>query len=98
MKPDFWSILSPKEREIMGWYTFVPVWQMIYCMLRGGLDARVYFCDAKFNAKPAGNLEGYSMLEVWAAIMHKNKKDTIFQSLYGLFSEAIHNMNMGGSI
>lgn len=98
MKPDFWSILSPNEREIMGWYTFVPVWQMIGRLLRGGLEARVYFCDAKFNAKPAGTPEGYSMLEVWAAVMRKNKKDTIFQSLYGPFSEAINNMNMGGSI
>ncbi|OKP97658.1 hypothetical protein [Paenibacillus sp. P46E] len=98
MKPDFWSILNPKEREIMGWYTFVPVWQMIGRLLRGGRDAHVYFCDAKFNAKPAGNPEGYSMLEVWAEIMRKNKKDNIFQSLYGPFSEAINNMNMGGSI
>lgn len=98
LKPDFWSILSPKEREIMGWYTFVPVWQMIGRLLRGGRDARVYFCDAKFNAKPEGNSGGYSMLEVWAAIMNKNKKDTMFQSLYGPFSDAINNMNMGGSI
>ncbi|WP_052646929.1 hypothetical protein [Paenibacillus terrae] len=98
LKPDFWSILSPKEREIMGWYTFVPVWQMIGRLLRGGKDARVYFCDAKFNAKPAGKTGGYSMLEVWAAIMRKNKKDPLFQSLYGTFSKAINNMNMGGSI
>lgn len=74
LKPDFWSILSPKEQEIMGWYTFVPVWQMIGRLLRGGRDARVYFCDSKFNAKPAGNAEGYSMLEVWAAIMRKTKR------------------------
>lgn len=98
LKPDFWSILSSKEREIMGWYTFVPVWQMIGRLLRGGKDARVYFCDSKFNAKPAGNAEGYSMLEVWAAIMRKNKKDALFQSLYGPFSEAINKLNMGGNI
>ncbi|OMD92799.1 hypothetical protein BSK67_18730 [Paenibacillus odorifer] len=98
LKPDFWSILSSKEREIMGWYTFVPVWQMIGRLLRGGKDARAYFCDSKFNAKPAGNSEGYSMLEAWAAIMRKNKKDALFQSLYGPFSEAINKLNMGGNI
>lgn len=41
-KPDYWSLLTNDEREVMGWYTFVPVWQMIGRLLRGGRDARVF--------------------------------------------------------
>ncbi|WP_195575448.1 hypothetical protein [Paenibacillus sp. 1001270B_150601_E10] len=92
--PDYWSLLSDAEREMMGWYTFVPVWQMIGRLLRGGRDARVFFCDAKFNAKPRNKPEGLSMLEVWKNIMYKNRNDVLFQSLYGPFMDAIQKMDM----
>lgn len=91
-KPDFWSILNDSEREIMAWYTFVPIWQMIGRLLRGGKNARVFFCDSKFNAKPVGNLEGMSMLDGWASIMQKHDRDPLFYSLYGPFIHAIKNM------
>lgn len=93
-KPDYWSLLSNDEREMMGWYTFVPVWQMIGRLLRGGRDARVFFCDAKFSAKQVDEPDGLSMLEVWQTIMDKNRNDVLFQSLYGPFMEAIHQMEM----
>lgn len=95
-KPDYWSLLTNDEREVMGWYTFVPVWQMIGRLLRGGRDARVFFCDAKFSAKQVdeGKSKGLSMLEVWQTIMHKNRNDVLFQSLYGPFMEAIQQMEM----
>lgn len=94
MKPDYWSLLHDDEREMMGWYTFVSVWQMIGRLLRGGRDARVFFCDAKFNAKPAGKKSGLSMLSVWKKIMTGNKNDILFQNLYGPFIQAIMQMKM----
>lgn len=91
-KPDFWSILSDSEREIMAWFTFIPIWQMIGRLLRGGKNARVFYCDSKFGAKPAGKPEGMSMLDSWASIMQKHKRDPLFESLYGPFIEAINKM------
>ncbi|MFS0555059.1 hypothetical protein [Brevibacillus sp. 179-C9.3 HS] len=93
-KPDFWSILSDSERLIMAWFTFVPIWQMIGRLLRGGKDARVFYCDLKFNAKPEGKPEGMSMLDSWAAIMKKHKKDPLFESLYGPFIQGINSLNL----
>ncbi|GAA0404189.1 hypothetical protein [Paenibacillus motobuensis] len=91
-KPDFWSILSDFEREVMAWFTFIPIWQMIGRLLRGGKDARVFYCDSKFNAKPAGKQEGMSMLDSWAAIMKKHKSDPLFNSLYSPFIHGINQM------
>lgn len=93
-KPDYWSLLTDDEREMMGWYTFIPVWQMIGRLLRGGRDARVFFGDAKFSAKPAGQPDGLSMLEVWRIIMYKNRNDVLFQSLYGPFMDAIQQIKL----
>lgn len=94
MKPDYWSLLNDNEREVMGWYTFVPVWQMIGRLLRGGRDARVFFCDVKFNAQPAGKQNGHSMLSVWKKIMNDNGNDVLFQNLYGPFMQAMLQINM----
>lgn len=91
-KPDYWSILDDSEREVMAWYTFIPIWQMIGRLLRGGKNARVFYCDSKFDSKPAGKPEGMSMLDSWAAIMQKHKKDPLFVSLYGPFIDGINNI------
>lgn len=95
-KPDFWSILNDKEREIMAWYTFVPVWQMIGRLLRGGKNARVFYCDHKFDAKPENKPDGESMLDCWQKLMTKNAQDPVFQSLYKPFSQGIQNMKREG--
>ncbi|MNP72213.1 hypothetical protein D3C76_1687160 [compost metagenome] len=76
----------------MAWFTFIPIWQMIGRLLRGGKDARVFYCDSKFHAKPAGNPEGMSMLDSWAAVMQKHKRDPLFDSLYGTFIQGVNNM------
>ncbi|GED30283.1 hypothetical protein P9G84_14990 [Brevibacillus centrosporus] len=91
-KPDFWSILSDSEREVMAWFTFIPIWQMIGRLLRGGKNARVFYCDSKFDAKPAGKPEGMSMLDSWSSIMQKHKSDPLFESLYGPFIQGINKM------
>ncbi len=69
---------------------------MIGRLLRGGKNARVFFCDSKFNAKPAGKPEGMSMLDSWAAIMQKHKRDPLFLSLYGPFIDGINNITREG--
>ncbi|MFC0215222.1 hypothetical protein ACFFK0_22785 [Paenibacillus chartarius] len=91
-KPDFWSILNDSEREVMAWFIFIPIWQMIGRLLRGGKNARVFFCDSKFHAKPVGNADGMSMLDSWAAIMQKHKGDPLFANLYGPFFQGINNL------
>lgn len=83
-KPDYWTILNGDERRTIGWYTFVPVWQTIGRLLRNGTDARVFYCDAKFRARPHEE-EGQSLLEVWEDMLepHGYRKDIV--SLYGPF-------------
>lgn len=83
-KPDYWSILTPAERITIGWFTFVPVWQTIGRLLRNGTDARVFYCDAKFRARP-NEQEGQSMLEIWEYMLSKLKNRREIQSLYGSF-------------
>lgn len=84
-RPDFWSVLNEKERIVLAWYTFIPVWQLIGRLLRGGKDARIFYCDGKFNN---GSTEIPSLLQYWEKIMFKNK-DVLFKSLYGPFIESI---------
>lgn len=86
--PDFWKRLSEEERLILAWYTFIPVWQMIGRLLRGGKDANVYYCDAKFHQKTA---DVPSLLDYWMNIMSDNEDET-FNSLYGPFKESILNI------
>lgn len=83
-KPDFWTILTPTERKTIGWYTFVPVWQTIGRLLRNGTDAKVFYCDAKFLARP-NDQEDQSMLEIWESMLEEHKDNREMQSLYGPF-------------
>ncbi|SDT09386.1 hypothetical protein SAMN05444162_3067 [Paenibacillaceae bacterium GAS479] len=86
-KPDYWMILKPEERTTIGWYTFVPVWQTIGRLLRNGTDARVFFCDAKFRARP-NDEKGQSMLEVWEDMLAQYQKEKVTISLYGSFMQS----------
>lgn len=91
-KPDYWTILDDDERKTIGWYTFVPVWQTIGRLLRNGTDARVFYCDAKFRARPRDEV-GQSMLEIWEDMLdlHADRHEII--SLYGPFiRNPIHNI------
>jgi hypothetical protein len=92
-KPDYWSILSDQERTVLAWFTFIPTWQLIGRLLRGGKDARVFYCDAKFKEKPNGKP---SLLEFWEKIMVEGETDPLFASLYGPFLLSIANINKVG--
>jgi hypothetical protein len=92
-KPDYWSILSGQERTVLAWFTFIPTWQLIGRLLRGGKDARVFYCDAKFKEKPNGKP---SLLEFWEKIMAEGETDPLFASLYGPFLSSIVKINEVG--
>ncbi|MDH2879772.1 hypothetical protein [Bacillus cytotoxicus] len=88
-RADFWAVLTPKEREVLSWFIFIPVWQMIGRLLRGGKNARVYYCDGSFHNK---NSNVPSLLEFWRMKMQKYKDDETFMALYGPFVTSIENM------
>lgn len=87
-KPGYWSVLSERERLILAWYTFIPTWQLIGRLLRGGSHARVFYCDGKFTQATKSTP---SMLDYWQKIMVE-ADDNIFNSLYGPFKESIKNI------
>lgn len=84
--PDYWSLLNEEKKVVLSWFTFIPTWQLIGRLLRGGKDARVYYCDAKFFQ--AANTDK-ALLDYWAKIMIDNENDPLFYSLYGPFVESI---------
>ncbi|HFK1458742.1 TPA: hypothetical protein ACGXMC_004488 [Bacillus cereus] len=88
-RADFWAVLTSKEREVLSWFIFIPVWQMIGRLLRGGRNARVYYCDGSFHNK---NSNVPSLLEFWRMKMQKYKDDETFMALYGPFVTSIENM------
>lgn len=92
--PDFWKRLSEEERLILAWYTFIPVWQMIGRLLRGGKDARVFYCDAKFHQATEGVP---TLIDYWKTCMAENDDD-VFNHLYGPFKESILNIKDEGMI
>ncbi|UOY92511.1 hypothetical protein MUG87_19200 [Ectobacillus sp. JY-23] len=85
-KADFWASLRAKEREALSWFIFIPVWQMIGRLLRGGRNARIFYCDGSFH-QPAANVP--SLLEYWKKKMKKHRKDEIFMAMYGPFVKSI---------
>jgi len=87
-KPGYWSILSEKERLVLAWYTFIPTWQLIGRLLRGGSHARIFYCDGKF-VQSTKNVP--SIIDYWQKIMDESDDD-IFNSLYGPFKESIKNL------
>jgi hypothetical protein len=87
--PYFWKLLNEKERMSLAWYIFIPVWQMIGRMLRGGRDARIYYLDGSFHN--ASNSE-LSLLKYWKNYFTNNKQDELFQELYGPFIESIESI------
>ncbi|MEK3992632.1 hypothetical protein [Robertmurraya sp. FSL R5-0851] len=83
--------LEEEIREIISWYTFVNVWQMIGRTLRGNTDARVHYVDAKFsyNRKTeALNKKNNNLLEEWNNILTQ-RDDIIIDKLYQPFIESL---------
>lgn len=95
-RPDYWKILNDKEREILSWYLFILMWQMIGRLLRGGSAARVFYVDAKFAFKSAvGEKDTIrtSLLKSWKEMMSR-EDDFIFNELYGPFINSIKHLEV----
>lgn len=59
-----YSTLPKQERDLLTWNLMVSVWQVIGRLVRGGREARVYFCDAKFDPVRSGLApKGVSLLD-----------------------------------
>ncbi|WP_152553655.1 pPIWI_RE_Z domain-containing protein [Saccharopolyspora rectivirgula] len=43
-----YSNLPREERQALAWTQLVTIWQVIGRLVRGGVEAKVYFCDAAF--------------------------------------------------
>ncbi len=56
--PMVYSTLPARERDALTWSQMVSIWQVIGRLVRGGCEARVYFCDAAFARQSALTQEG----------------------------------------
>jgi len=88
-KADFWSTLNTRERETLSWYIFIPIWQIIGRLIRGGSHARIFYCDGSFHSK---DFDVPSLLEFWKDGMAKYKNNSIMDELYGPFIDSIKNL------
>ena len=53
-----YSTLPPADRDALTWSELVSIWQVIGRLVRGGCDARIFFCDAAFARLTATGVEG----------------------------------------
>jgi pPIWI RE three-gene island domain Z len=66
-----YSHLEGKERDQLTWHLMVSMWQVIGRLVRGGVEARVYFCDAKFDPMRCGLKEkDVSLLAEMRRVLH----------------------------
>jgi hypothetical protein len=56
--PMVYSTLPPADRDALTWSELVSIWQVIGRLVRGGCEARVFFCDAAFARLTATGAEG----------------------------------------
>lgn len=79
----FWRNLSEMQREILSWYTFIPLKQAVGRMQRNGSDCRVFYCDGSFlNSKSKGELTPKeSMLKSWEEVL-ANSDSEVGKVLY----------------
>jgi len=77
------------DQDALAWTQLVTIWQVIGRLVRGGVAARVFFCDAKFNPDLAGStaslLRGmYRVLDQIFSDKHlEPSKRDLAEALYG---------------
>ena len=87
-KPSFWKTLDDKEREIMSWFTLIPIKQTIGRLQRGGTDCRVFYIDGAFAPSIVDKRSltpENSMLKAWENILQRYENDMLIKELYGEF-------------
>lgn len=81
----FWKYLSDEEKEILSWFTFIPIKQTIGRTQRNGCSCRVFYCDGSFVSEDNGELTTQSsMLKAWEENLI-NINEGIGKLLYGEF-------------
>lgn len=55
--PVIYSTLPDAERDTLAWNQLVTIWQVIGRLVRGGVPARVSFCDAAFAQRAASHAD-----------------------------------------
>jgi len=88
----FWKRLSDKQREILSWYTFIPVKQAVGRMQRNGCDCRVFYCDGSFLNSQSDSIlnSNESMLKAWQEIL-ENAESDIGKMLYGNYLKGLND-------
>ncbi|GAA5117993.1 hypothetical protein [Haloechinothrix salitolerans] len=97
-----YSNLPVREREALAWTQLVTIWQVIGRLVRGGVPAEVYFCDAAFAPNAARRSENSSddaslslligLREVLAPYFADDCADPdtyLVETLYGCLYEAL---------
>lgn len=99
--PMMYSTLPDRERDAVTWNQLVSIWQVIGRLIRGGVEAEVYFCDAAFKPETANTgeyahkspslLGGMSdVLKPYFTSQAADQSDaTLVQALYGPFYQAL---------
>jgi hypothetical protein len=98
-----YSEMEGERRDKLTWHLMVSMWQVIGRLVRGGVSARVHFCDAKFDPARAG-LKGtavsllYEMKRVLEPYFDGHERDIalrdreLVSNLYQPLYEALKNM------
>jgi hypothetical protein len=101
MKLAYSSMPNP-ERQALAWTLLVTIWQVIGRLVRGGVPAQVYFCDAAFapgyasRSDDARDDDTTSLLlglrDVLAPYFHPRSIDSdryLVEALYGCLHDAL---------
>jgi hypothetical protein len=98
-----YSEMEGERRDKLTWHLMVSMWQVIGRLVRGGVSARVHFCDAKFDPARAG-LKGttvsllYEMKCVLEPYFDSHERDIalrdreLVSNLYQPLYEALKNI------
>jgi hypothetical protein len=97
-----YSSLPVKERNALAWTQLVTIWQVIGRLVRGGVAAEVYFCDAAFAPSAAQRTDSrrddasrsllIGLREVLAPYFDADSTDPdayLVAALYGCLHEAL---------
>lgn len=104
--PMVYSTLPDYERRAVTWSQLVTIWQLIGRLIRGGSQARIYFCDAPFALNTAYQEDQNddpqtSLLVSFKDVLRPYCTDTskiskqeraLVRALYGPFYTALKNM------
>lgn len=103
--PLIYSTLGEQDRTALAWTQLVTIWQVIGRLVRGGCEARVHFCDAKFAPAAASRQQErddasdsllvgmYEALHAYLGVAGANAEDReLVDALYGPLYQALQTI------